>query len=354
MKNQQKMNFPTRSSNQGKADIKELLLEDYRYLQESFWKNETLGETRVNFFITLVTAVMAALVTLLTSFLQKGSEINDVPCFVFYVILFALILLLGVGIITLLRLIKRNTVTDGYKKDMDYIRSHFKDHFDSEKILEQYLPFRDKNKSKNYNRKPGGLLDLVNFFNAIIILGIVTVSLFLSGYNMCVLVIWGISIFIFLIIVHALCFYKNNLIEIARKLNYKKFNGTLTHAGGVVYHNGKYLIVTSTDGDKKVFPKGHIESGEGPKTAAIREVREETGVLAFPIFSLATTEFTFNNELILCKYYLMLKIGTTAKSEKRDDIWLTYDEAKKQLKIPDLLNLLELARIKVENLESNV
>jgi hypothetical protein len=31
---------------------KELLLAEYKYLGESFWKNEETGETRVKFFIT--------------------------------------------------------------------------------------------------------------------------------------------------------------------------------------------------------------------------------------------------------------------------------------------------------------
>ena len=91
-------------------------------------------------------------------------------------------MLLGVGIITLFRLKKRNKTTDGYKKDMDNIRDLFKDHFDSEKILKDYIPFRDK--KKTISRKPGGLLELVNFFNAILIVGIVIVSLFLSGYKL--------------------------------------------------------------------------------------------------------------------------------------------------------------------------
>jgi hypothetical protein len=37
------------------SDAKELLLEDYRYLAESFWKNEQTGETRVNWFVGVVT-----------------------------------------------------------------------------------------------------------------------------------------------------------------------------------------------------------------------------------------------------------------------------------------------------------
>jgi hypothetical protein len=34
------------NTDKSKAEAKELLLEDYRYLADSFWKNEQTGETR--------------------------------------------------------------------------------------------------------------------------------------------------------------------------------------------------------------------------------------------------------------------------------------------------------------------
>ena len=47
-------------------------------------------------------------------------------------------------------------------------------------------------------------------------------------------------------------------------------------AGGVVITNGK--IVSITRHDIPDLPKGHIEKGESPKQAALREVEEETGI----------------------------------------------------------------------------
>lgn len=47
-------------------------------------------------------------------------------------------------------------------------------------------------------------------------------------------------------------------------------------AGGVVVKDGK--IVTITRNGIPDLPKGHIEQGENPEQAALREVEEETGI----------------------------------------------------------------------------
>ena len=38
-----------------------LLLAEYELFSTSFWKNEEVGEKRVNFFITLTTAIIAGI-----------------------------------------------------------------------------------------------------------------------------------------------------------------------------------------------------------------------------------------------------------------------------------------------------
>ncbi len=63
----------------------------------------------------------------------------------------------------------------------------------------------------------------------------------------------------------------------------------LTHAGGVVYRESRrrgrapgevewLLVESKADADTLVLPKGHIEAREDARLAAVREVREETGV----------------------------------------------------------------------------
>lgn len=49
-------------------------------------------------------------------------------------------------------------------------------------------------------------------------------------------------------------------------------------AGGLVVRAGEMLLISTRKGRRWQLPKGHLEAGETPEQAAIRETREETGV----------------------------------------------------------------------------
>ena len=49
-------------------------------------------------------------------------------------------------------------------------------------------------------------------------------------------------------------------------------------AGGIVVNSAGRILVFSQHGTSWSLPKGHIEEGEDPLTAARREIREESGI----------------------------------------------------------------------------
>ena len=66
--------------------------------------------------------------------------------------------------------------------------------------------------------------------------------------------------------------------------------------GGVVIYRGKVLLLYKNQSGKHagwVLPKGTLEQGETYKAAALREVREESGVTARALMYLGKTEYTF-------------------------------------------------------------
>ncbi|MBI3914225.1 MAG: hypothetical protein HY327_08590 [Chloroflexi bacterium] len=135
----------------------EFLLTEYKIFSDSFWRNEETGEKRVEFFITLATAVIGALVALATS------QSNLPPEATYAVIVFALVGLLGFGIVTLRRVIKRNSATDEYIRAMDNVRAHFRK--DDERLLD-YQPFAKRGVRKTGT---GGLADVVALMNSLVV-----------------------------------------------------------------------------------------------------------------------------------------------------------------------------------------
>ncbi len=135
----------------------EFLLAEYKTFSDSFWRNEETGEKRVEFFITLATAVIGALVALATSQTQLPAEAT------YAVMVFALAGLLGFGIVTLRRVIKRNSVTDEYKRAMEIVRGHFRN--EDERLLD-YQPFVKRGPRKTGT---GGLADVVALMNRLVV-----------------------------------------------------------------------------------------------------------------------------------------------------------------------------------------
>ena len=110
-------------------------------------------------------------------------------------------------------------------------------------------------------------------------------------------------------------------------------------AGGIVIKETNILIVLVNRKDAKVwtFPKGHIEDGETPKDAALREVFEETGIRCRIIDEkeFFVNNYTFErrgNKIFKTVYwYLMEPVEESGKIPNQNEIsetkWVSLDEA---------------------------
>ncbi len=65
-------------------------------------------------------------------------------------------------------------------------------------------------------------------------------------------------------------------------------------AGGIVFNNqGQVLLTQHSQNHHWSFPKGWIDAGETPEQAALREVREEGGVVAEITGKIGYSKYTY-------------------------------------------------------------
>jgi hypothetical protein len=158
-----------RPSDVTRALLKDLLLADHAYFREALWRNEETGERRLQFFVGLVTAVLASVAALATA--EKGA-FRDRPDRVAAVILGACLLLLVVGVATLGRMQKRDAVTDEYKAALDHVRRCFVDPMqgdDSACTLPSVCDYRPFGAHQTTLRRLGWLTRMVLALNSFIV-----------------------------------------------------------------------------------------------------------------------------------------------------------------------------------------
>jgi len=127
-----------------------------------------------------------------------------------------------------------------------------------------------------------------------------------------------------------------------------------SHAGGVVVRSDtgahRFLLVqASRNPNHWVLPKGHIDPGETAEQAAVREVREETGVVAEIVSELGVDSYSLPHEEVRALYYRMRFAGEVPADEERALHWLEFPQALGTLSFARSRALLEQAAAQLDD-----
>jgi bis(5'-nucleosidyl)-tetraphosphatase len=105
-------------------------------------------------------------------------------------------------------------------------------------------------------------------------------------------------------------------------------------AGAVVFHRGEQIEYLLLFSNYWGFPKGHIESGEDDRTAALREVREEAGLEVSILEGFCVADsYTFRRRGQPIEKQAIYFLGESPNRNSRlshehnDMIWLPFDQA---------------------------
>ena len=133
-----------------------------------------------------------------------------------------------------------------------------------------------------------------------------------------------------------------------------------TSAGGVVYRMApgpdgvpRPLFLLIRDSYRNWgFPKGHLEDGEAPEAAALREVAEETGLAGVELRGAIETidwYFRFRGRLIhkVCHFFLMETTNEATCPQQAEGItaccWAPFDDAMRMISYANARQVLQKA-----------
>ena len=104
------------------------------------------------------------------------------------------------------------------------------------------------------------------------------------------------------------------------------------------------LVTSKRNRGNWIFPKGHIEKGERPEDAALRETREEAGVIGKLIGPAGILEYGFLGAKARVEYFLVQFSREAGPPEDgRQRIWCDPEDALERLSYKNTRKLLRKA-----------
>lgn len=258
------------------VEPKDILLEDLQHLRTQMSENEKIGQERVQFLLTLSSAVCAGLFALHTTEWPIQSE--DRPpdlAWMNHVTILSLVLLLCFAVLTWLRLLRRDTLTDCFKRESKNI----KDQLLSAVVQEGHIPPDDidfeTGEPDILKVFRGSYVQTTGFVLGAIVGGLVFMYLLEKGNTGSLFypVSWGVAVFA------ATGIYppwrRHYSAKTTPNMYFRAGVGAiLLDADGHVYAFERAKIPEAWQ-----FPQGGIKADETPEEAIWRELKEETGLL---------------------------------------------------------------------------
>ncbi len=125
-------------------------------------------------------------------------------------------------------------------------------------------------------------------------------------------------------------------------------HGGRPHAALIARHDRRGRLVWS-------LPKGHLEAGESPEQAAVREVFEETGIHGNIVASLGTIDFWFmadDRRIHKTVHHFVLEAYGGLLSDEDAEVvevaWVPLDEVADRLRYADERRLVDRVREALE------